>query len=62
MSSRAIQAADLHSRPSNQMKVSNTDVARKLDNALEMSDEELAFLYPDGPKAPPIELGGVGAS
>lgn len=27
-------------------------------NTLEMSEEELAFLYPDGPKALPPELGG----
>ena len=27
-------------------------------NTLEMSEEELEFLYPDGPKAMPPELGG----
>ena len=27
-------------------------------NTLEMTDEELAWLYPDGPKAMPPELGG----
>lgn len=27
-------------------------------NTLEMTDEELSFLYPDGPKALPPELGG----
>lgn len=27
-------------------------------NTLEMSEEELAFLYPDGPQALPPELGG----
>lgn len=29
-------------------------------NTLEMTDEELAWLYPDGPKALPSELSGVG--
>jgi uncharacterized cupin superfamily protein len=27
-------------------------------NTLEMTDEDLAFIYPDGPKAMPPELGG----
>jgi hypothetical protein len=27
-------------------------------NTLEMTDEQLAFRYPDGPKALPPELGG----
>jgi mannose-6-phosphate isomerase-like protein (cupin superfamily) len=27
-------------------------------NTLEMTDEELAWMYPDGPKAPPPELAG----
>lgn len=31
-------------------------------NTLEMTAEELAFIYPDGPKALPPELGGGGAS
>lgn len=28
-------------------------------NTLEMTDDEMAFLYPDGPKALPPELGGT---
>ena len=31
-------------------------------NTLEMSEEELALLYPDGPKALPPELGGEDSS
>jgi len=30
----------------------------ELANTLEMSDDDLAFLYPDGPRAMPPELGG----
>ncbi len=30
----------------------------ELANTLEMSDEDLRYLYPDGPKALPLELGG----
>jgi quercetin dioxygenase-like cupin family protein len=30
----------------------------ELANTLEMTDEHLAFMYPDGPKALPPELGG----
>jgi quercetin dioxygenase-like cupin family protein len=30
----------------------------ELANTLEMTDEQLAFMYPDGPKALPPELGG----
>ena len=141
MSYRALHAADAHWRPSNQMQVENTDLAKQLEasslgarlwrlrpgqastrhrhreqeelyvvmegtgrmrvddealtlqtgsavlvgpgsvrqvfndtqdealwlvagappeaaNTLEMSEEELEFLYPDGPKAMPPELGG----
>jgi len=141
MSYRALHAADAHWRPSNQMQVENTDLAKQLEassldarlwrlrpgqastrhrhreqeelyvvmegtgrmrvddealtlqtgsavlvgpgsvrqvfndtqdealwlvagappeaaNTLEMSEEELDFLYPDGPKAMPPELGG----
>lgn len=145
MSYRHLQAAGLHWRPSNQMKVENTDLARQLEaatlgarlwrlapgqastrhrhrethelyvllegrgrvrideevltldgvgssvvvepqhvrqlfndtdadqlwlvvgapkepaNTLEMTDDELAFVYPDGPKALPPELGAGGA-
>ena len=31
---------------------------RELANTLEMTPEQLAFMYPDGPKALPPELGG----
>lgn len=31
---------------------------REFANTLEMTDEVLAFMYPDGPKALPPELGG----
>ncbi|MDQ3572972.1 MAG: hypothetical protein M3383_08955 [Actinomycetota bacterium] len=47
MSFRRLKADDQHWRRSNQMQVLNT---------LAMSDEELAFHYPDGPKALPPEL------
>jgi quercetin dioxygenase-like cupin family protein len=30
----------------------------EITSTLEMSDEQLAFMYPDGPKALPPELGG----
>ena len=30
----------------------------ELANTLAMAPEQLAFMYPDGPKAPPPELGG----
>jgi uncharacterized cupin superfamily protein len=33
---------------------------QELGNTLEMSEDELRFMYPDGPKAMPPELGDVG--
>ncbi len=58
-----LPAGDAFWRPSNQMRVENTDLAKQLGAKtlgvrLQMTDETIARLYPDGPKALPPELGG----
>lgn len=65
MPARVLHARDADSRPSNQMGVLNTDLGKQLDgdpfaarHTLEMTAEQLAQLYPDGPRALPPELAG----
>jgi hypothetical protein len=66
MGYRLLAADDAFWRPSNQMGVMNTDLAKQLGSTtlgarlwrLEMTPERLAWMYPDGPKALPPELGG----
>jgi hypothetical protein len=72
VSPRILPAGEAFWRPSNQMGVLNTDLAKQLEadalwlvvgtppepaNTLEMTAEQLAELYPDGPQALPPELG-----